>query len=52
MMLLELFMMSPILANKSYDELVEELRKGSLMTFVTSEEDKSIIEILRHIVLQ
>ena len=52
MMLLELFMMSPILANKSYDELVEELRKGSLMTFVTSEEDKSIFEILRHIVLQ
>lgn len=52
MMLLELFMMSPILANKSYDELVEELRKGLLMTFVTSEEDKSIFEILKHIVLQ
>ncbi len=52
MMLLELFLMSPILANKQYEELVEELRKDTLMNFVTSEEDRSIFEILKHIVLQ
>ena len=52
MMLLELFLMSPILANKSYEDLVEDLRKGALMSFVSTEEDKSIFEILRHIVLQ
>jgi hypothetical protein len=52
MMLLELFLMSPVLANKSYDELVEDLRKGALMSFVTTEEDKSIFEIMKHITLQ
>eukprot|EP00347_Sterkiella_histriomuscorum_P016132 403354367 len=52
MMLLELFLMSPILANKSCDELIEDLRKGALMSFVSTEEDKSIFEILRHIILQ
>jgi hypothetical protein len=51
MMLLELFLMSPILANKSYDDLVEDLRKDTLANFVTSEEDRSIFEILKHIVL-
>ena len=51
MMLLELFLMSPILANKSYDNLVEDLRKDTLANFVTSEEDRSIFEILKHIVL-
>ncbi len=51
-MLLELFLMSPVLANKSYDELVEDLRKGALMSFVTTEEDKSIFEIMKHITLQ
>jgi hypothetical protein len=51
MMLLELFLMSPILANKSYDDLVEDLRKDILANFVTSEEDRSIFEILKHIVL-
>lgn len=51
MMLLELFLMSPILANKSYDDLVEDLRKDILVNFVTSEEDRSIFEILKHIVL-
>lgn len=51
MMLLELFLMSPILANKSYDDLVEDLRKDTLGNFVTSEEDRSIFEILKHIVL-
>ena len=50
-MLLELFLMSPVLANKGYDELLEDLRQGKLMSFVTSEEDKSIFEILKHIVL-
>lgn len=52
MMLLELFLMSPILANKSYEELVGDLKKDILMSFVTSEEDKSIFEILKHIILQ
>ena len=52
MMLLELFLMSPVLANKSYNELVEDLRKGALMSFVTTEEDKSIFEIMKHITLQ
>ena len=51
-MLLELFLMSPILANKSYEELVEDLRRDSLVSFVASEEDKSIFEILKHILLQ
>ena len=51
-MLLELFLMSPVLANKSFDELVEDLRKGALMSFVTTEEDKSIFEIMKHITLQ
>jgi hypothetical protein len=51
MMLLELFLMSPILANKSYEELVEDLKKGILNSFVTSEEDQSIFEILKHIIL-
>ena len=45
-------MTSPVLANKSYDELVEDLRKGALMSFVTTEEDKSIFEIMKHITLQ
>ena len=52
MMLLELFLMSPLLANKSYDELIEDLRKGTLMSFVATDEDKSIFEILKHIMLQ
>jgi hypothetical protein len=52
MMLLELFLMSPILANKSYEELIEDLRRDSLSSFVTSEEDRSIFEILKHILLQ
>jgi len=52
MMLLELFLMSPILANKSYQELVEDLKRDSLVSFVTSDEDRSIFEILKHIVLQ
>lgn len=52
MMLLELFLMSPVLANKSYDELIEDLRRGALMSFVTTEEDKSIFEIMKHITLQ
>ena len=51
-MLLELFLMSPVLANKGYDELIEDLRKGALMSFVSSEQDKSIFEILKHITLQ
>jgi hypothetical protein len=52
MMLLELFLMSPILANKSYEDLIEDLRKDTLTNFVTSDEDRSIFEILKHIVLQ
>jgi hypothetical protein len=52
MMLLELFLMSPILANKQYEELVDDLRRDTLMNFVTSDEDRSIFEILKHIVLQ
>jgi hypothetical protein len=52
MMLLELFLMSPILANKSYEDLIEDLRKDTLNNFVTSDEDRSIFEILKHIVLQ
>ena len=52
MMLLELFLMSPILANKSYEDLIEDLRKDTLSNFVTSDEDRSIFEILKHIVLQ
>ncbi|CDW89682.1 UNKNOWN [Stylonychia lemnae] len=52
MMLLELFLMSPVLANKGYEDLTEDLRKGALMSFVTTEEDKSIFEILKHIILQ
>ena len=52
MMLFELFMMSPILANKSYVEITDDLKKGSLMSFVTTENDKAIFEILRHIILQ
>lgn len=51
-MLLELFLMSPILANKSYEDLIEDLRKDTLNNFVTSDEDRSIFEILKHIVLQ
>ena len=51
-MLLELYLMSPILANKSYGELLEDLKRDSLVTFITSEEDRSIFEILKHIVLQ
>ena len=51
-MLFELFMMSPILSNKGYDELVEDLKKGILMNFVTNEEDKSIFEVLKHILMQ
>jgi hypothetical protein len=51
MMLLELFLMSPILANKSYQELVEDLKRDSLLSYVTSEEDRSIFEILKHVVL-
>jgi hypothetical protein len=52
MMLLELFLMSPILANKSYEDLIEDLRKDTLTNFVTSDEDRSIFEILKHIMLQ
>ena len=52
MMLIELFLMSPILSNKTYDELVEDLKKGLLASFVANEEDKSIFEILRHTILQ
>ena len=52
MMLLELFLMSPILANKGYEELVDDLKRGTLMGYVTSEEDTSIFEILKHILLQ
>ena len=52
MMLLELFLMSPILGNKSYQELVEDLKRDNLFSFVTSDEDRSIFEILKHIVLQ
>jgi len=52
MMLLELFLMSPILANKGFDELVEDLRRDALVGFVASEEDKSIFEIMKHILLQ
>ncbi len=44
--------MSPLLANKSYDELIEDLRRGTLMSFVATDEDKSIFEILKHIMLQ
>ena len=51
-MLLELFLMSPILANKSFEELVEDLRRDALTGFVASEEDKSIFEIMKHILLQ
>jgi len=51
-MLLELFLMSPILGNKSYQELVEDLKRDNLFSFVTSDEDRSIFEILKHIVLQ
>jgi hypothetical protein len=51
MMLLELYLMSPILANKSYEELIEDLKRDTLSNFVTSEEDKSIFEVLKHIVL-
>ena len=43
--------MSPILANKSYEELIEDLKRDTLSNFVTSEEDKSIFEVLKHIVL-
>ena len=52
MMLLELFLMSPILGNKSYQELVEDLKRDNLFSYVTSDEDRSIFEILKHIVLQ
>ena len=52
MMLLELFLMSPILANKSYEDLIEDLRKDTLTNFVTSDEDRSIFEILKHIMMQ
>jgi hypothetical protein len=52
MMLLELFLMSPILGNKSYQELVDDLKRDNLFSYVTSDEDRSIFEILKHIVLQ
>jgi hypothetical protein len=51
MMLLELFLMSPILANKNFDELVVDLRRDALTGFVASEEDKSIFQIMKHILL-
>lgn len=52
MMLLELFLMSPVLSNKGYDELIDDLKKGTLANFVNNEEDQSIFEILKHILIQ
>ena len=52
LMLLELFLMSPILANKTYDQLIDDMKKGTLINFVSSEDDKSIFEILKHILIQ
>ena len=39
MMLLELFLLSPLLANKTYEELLEDLRKGALSSFISGEQD-------------
>jgi hypothetical protein len=51
MMIFELFMMSPILCNKSYEELIDDLRKGTLMGFISSDQDKTIFELLKEILL-
>jgi hypothetical protein len=43
--------MSPVFYNKKYEELIDDLKKETLQNFVTNEEDKSIFEILKHILL-